>query len=141
MGQFPASGIKINREFMVNVNGDAGTDRHEDRIEALRLALLEPAADLVAAAGQGLAEDIGAGVAGHAVAGPAGIIDQCGDLGGGRSLCGGLHRHHADALGQEGRGVDLALTTDTGDALVVGDPAQRALTNFPMTGLFWESWD
>ena len=42
MGQFPASGIKINGELKVDVNGDAGAGWHEDRIEALGLAFQKP---------------------------------------------------------------------------------------------------
>jgi len=42
MSQFPASGIEINGEFVINVDRNAGTCGHKNGIEALGLAFQEP---------------------------------------------------------------------------------------------------
>ena len=124
MGEFPAVGVEINREFAVHMNGDGGTGRDEDRIKALGLAFQEPLAHLVAAAGDGFTEHIAAGIAGDGVGGHTRLADHRRGFSGRGRFGRGLHGRDPDTLGQKGRCVGFTFAGNTWDALRVRDPAQ-----------------
>jgi len=127
MGQFLAGGIEIDVELPIDMNSDASASRHEDRIEALGLALLEPLSSLFAATGDGLAQHEGAGVAGDTTGHTAGVTHDRGSLGTRCRFSDGLNGHHTNSLGKKRRGIGLLLAGDTGNALFVRDSAQWLL--------------
>ena len=128
MIQFPALGFEVDGELAVDVDGNRRAGRHENGIEALGLAFEQPLGHLVAATRDGLAEHIGADIAGHTAGDAAEVAHHRGRLGGGCRVGCGLDRLHANPLGQERHGIALAIAADAGDPLGIRDPAERSIS-------------
>src|SRR6056297_2886365 len=100
MVQFPSGGRVVDGELPVDVDGQRDARRHEDRIETLGLAFLQPLGNSIGAACSGTAEEVFTDIAGDALGDAAGTADDSGGLGGRYRLGRRLHGLDTDALGE-----------------------------------------